>query len=87
MPLGSCSSSLAENFAWRSARLTVFSSAVFERSMTVRSFGVTGMPLTTTRSIVFGRWRLIRGWERFVGAETSNGRPSQFTRSWRAAAE
>jgi hypothetical protein len=84
---GSCASSALLNFAARSARLTVSSSSTRARSITVRSLGVTGMPLKIVRSMSELRCALIRGCECFVGAVISNGRPSHFTSARSAAAE
>ena len=83
---GSCASSLGAELApARSARLTVRSSLDAARGRsTVRSFGVTGMPLTDD---ALDRLRAV-GVDAAdacacVGAVTSNGRPSHFTSSYR----
>lgn len=79
--VGSWASSASESLAWRRARLTVASSSVRERSMMVRTGGVTGMRLKNSRSMCFERCTRIRGCLWAVGAVTSIGRPSQRSQS------
>ena len=77
----------AENFARAQRALDGgFVVVVRARSMTVRSFGVTGMPLTIARSIDSDWCALMRGCECRDGAVTSNGRPSHSSRPCRTAA-